>query len=702
MAAPAVPANGSICVVDINDSPERAGLRSSGSSTRADSSSMEVVSVSSHGQSSISKVFSDPSFQYPDTPLGRRVQEMETVMRQQEEQMRSMSNILSCVQRDRQKTVSVLQYNILAAYLGRNTQPWFLYGADVSPAERRSIFAKYYERDDRGAPKNSWPAYVEGILTPAQIEEVKWRDENAFKWSKRREKLVEELRDHDADVISLVELDHPDYFEDALSDDWDMVFHKRPRAVSLDGCGVFWRRSKFDFVAQSGFDFIDGEDQKGRTKKDRSCLMVLLTWRCSRKSPLVVISTHLAKDPDDRSQTALRVRQVTQLMEGLLEFTSLHGAADAPVVLCGDLNAKHFGEIRGIARTVFQITGSQLHKFLWCASDVPTGPTSITESRQCRIDSIQFLTTKMEMLDVRPVPKLPAGQVIPNELHPSDHFPIYARFKMKDSYQQHREVARAWLECVAGREKVHPLTQPELREAFDFFDRDTDNCIHRHNLEEACYDVGSSMNVNIQQVLLDCFPNGEITYDNFIRAYEVRLDSQRVRSITDLQFAFEYFAGGETSVSLQKLEEAFREIAPISFSDAEVKQMIERLNLPAGQEMVDVRAFCEVVCRSNFPKKDRRRQSMTCGQDNMNMGGSKSSNVSRSVTKELGKRLDKAASRLDEFSEQERLVQDSSNRSLVQDSSNRSLRPELGNTNNFELGSMAPPGQVPEPQTQLE
>eukprot|EP00900_Chrysochromulina_parva_P007715 jgi/Chrpa1/16945/Chrysochromulina_OHIO_Genome00020550-RA len=34
----------------------------------------------------------------------------------------------------------VAQYNILAGYLGDNTQPWFLYGLDLSSERREAIF----------------------------------------------------------------------------------------------------------------------------------------------------------------------------------------------------------------------------------------------------------------------------------------------------------------------------------------------------------------------------------------------------------------------------------------------------------------------------------------------------------------------------------------------------------------------------------
>lgn len=45
------------------------------------------------------------------------------------------------------------------------------------------------------------------------------------------------------------------------------------------------------------------------------------------------------------------MRQVTQIMATLTQFTSRYGARESPVILLGDLNARHFGEIRGIART---------------------------------------------------------------------------------------------------------------------------------------------------------------------------------------------------------------------------------------------------------------------------------------------------------------------------------------------------------------
>jgi len=479
----------------------------------------------------------------------------------------------------------------------------------VDKETRERVFTKYNARDDMGKPINGWPAYGEGILTPAEIAEIERRNEY-FKWESRGEKIVAELLKADADVISLVENDKQTYFAERLRRTWDSVFHKRPREASPDGCSIFWRSSKFRLEASYGLDFVDGMCRKGREKRDRSCLMVLLRWIVGGK-PLVIVSTHLAKDPYDPSQTATRVRQVAQIMEGLTEFTLQHRAYEAPVILMGDLNARHFGEIRGIARTVWQVKGSRIHKFLWNASDVPTGPTSITEARQARIDVVQYMSSQLEILEVKDVPKLSPGDVIPNETHPSDHFPVGVTFLLKDDYQINKACARAWLECVAGREKVHPLTDFELRNAFEFFDRDRSDLLDRNDLEEACCELGSTnFDVDVQRGLLECFPDQTITWQNFVRAYEALLTAEKMRCIGDLEYAFKYFARGSGRIQVSTLEKAFREICPISFSDEEVSGMIARLEFMEGddgEDTVDLNKFCKVVANASFPHRDRRK-----------------------------------------------------------------------------------------------
>mmetsp|Transcript_85486 Transcript_85486/g.161075 ORF Transcript_85486/g.161075 Transcript_85486/m.161075 type:complete len:793 (+) Transcript_85486:148-2526(+) len=587
------------------------------------------------------------------------VSQLENTCVSQASMISQMQQLVNQLQKDSLSTVSVLQYNILASYLGKNTQPWFLYGAEIDTEKRKQILRKFNQRDENGVPKYGWPEYAEDFLQPHEIRAIEKLDMH-FNWELRKVRLTKEIKKYDADVVSLVELDQYEYFAHSLGENWDSVFHKRPRDASLDGCGVFWRKSKFWKETSQAWDFVDSCDTKGRERRDRSCLMVLLRWRGSR-APLVVVSTHLARNPEDRAQTAIRVRQVTQLVEWLTEFTNEHHVSDSPVILLGDLNARHFGEIRGIARTVWQIKGDPMHPFLWSASDVPTGPTSVTKARQVRIDIVQYTSSQLEVMDVVPVPKLPPGSVIPNEDHPSDHFPVCAKFVLKTSFEKHKACARDWLECVAGREKLHPLTEQELKQAYEFFDRDRSGVIHRHDLEESCLELNCNMCNDVQRLLLDCFPDNQISYYNFVKAYEVRLNHERLRCIGDLECAFHFFAEDDCGqIRVGNLEAAFREITPIGFTDEEVREMIRRMNLwdhtleaeDLEEVFVDLHKFCEVVCQASFPHKDRRRSvsrpscfgppgSFSRQVSETASKSEASSTRARASTKELVQRLDR-------------------------------------------------------------
>ena len=74
----------------------------------------------------------------------------------------------------------------------------------------------------------------------------------------------------------------------------------------------------------------------GKTEKDRVALYALLRHVTGRR--LIFISTHLARNPEDPSQTKSRAKQTAQLLNGLNDFAIEHRALDAPVIFGGDLN----------------------------------------------------------------------------------------------------------------------------------------------------------------------------------------------------------------------------------------------------------------------------------------------------------------------------------------------------------------------------
>lgn len=546
--------------------------------------------------------------------LEKEVQQLRQHCNRQDTMLDEFHATISQLARDQPLTFTVLQYNILAHYLGDNTQPWLLYGADISDERRKLVHAKFVEKDDTGKYINKWPQYAKGILTDTEIQQVDDTQAHVFDWRVRRRRLLDDITSANCDIVSLEEMDEFEDFEEALSKDYSGIFRKRPRKSSKDGCAVFWRKSKFELAAEEGFDFVDRIDKSGKGLKDRTCILVLLRW-CNEQygrhdSRVLVVCTHLARNPEDQSQTKVRARQAAQLMKHLTDFTVQHHAGDVPVVLTGDLNAQHFGEVRGIARTVFQVCDHPCHQFLFRCADVPTGPTSVTDVRSVRIDAVMFQPSHLKILGVH-VPEL--KHKIPDETHPSDHVPVRVQFEMKADHAKMQACARNWLECVAGQSHLLPLTDKELKGAFLFLDRDCSGGISKANLKESILELemGLSVSPERQEDLLDCFPNLEISYEEFLSAYEVKFNSSRMGNIGDLEKAFEFFDSGKTGqVRPEDVHATFAEIVPIEFTKLEVDSLIAQVF--QGQDGVDIHTFCEAMCKCNFHCSTDERPSTIC------------------------------------------------------------------------------------------
>ncbi|CAE8599296.1 unnamed protein product, partial [Polarella glacialis] len=195
------------------------------------------------------------------------------------------------------------QYNILAGYLGNNTEPWFLYGPEVCKDRRAQIKRLHVERTPDGKLVNAgWPNYVRGILSPAEQVEVEQVHEEHFSWERRKHRIIEVIRGMDADVPSMVELDHyQTFFKPELDNlGYDAVWCKRPRNTSHDGCCIAWRRSAFELVSHTWVEYSDSFEHEGLkvVKKDRVALLALLQ-STHTGDKLCVVSTHLARCPEE-------------------------------------------------------------------------------------------------------------------------------------------------------------------------------------------------------------------------------------------------------------------------------------------------------------------------------------------------------------------------------------------------------------------
>ena len=87
-------------------------------------------------------------------------------------------------------------------------------------------------------------------------------------------------------------------------------------------------------------EYVDKFDPAtGKTYKDRIALLALLRF-VKTEQRVVVVSTHLTRNPEDPKMDALRAKQIGQVLRKITEFTVANKCVDdTPVVLAGDLNA---------------------------------------------------------------------------------------------------------------------------------------------------------------------------------------------------------------------------------------------------------------------------------------------------------------------------------------------------------------------------
>ena len=185
---------------------------------------------------------------------GSIVQSLDETIRILQETVKHQQAQISAIWASQSVVFTVVQYNILASYLGDNKQPWFMYGLPegAMPESRRAaIMSKFYERGPDGKYCNiGWPNYVEGLLTEEEKEQIVSVHEKFFAWEARGERLFETVIRTNADLISLVELDLYESFWKPRMEaaGYSSAYRKRPRAASADGCGIFWRSNLFTLL----------------------------------------------------------------------------------------------------------------------------------------------------------------------------------------------------------------------------------------------------------------------------------------------------------------------------------------------------------------------------------------------------------------------------------------------------------------------
>jgi CCR4-NOT transcription complex subunit 6 len=163
----------------------------------------------------------------------------------------------------------------------------------------------------------------------------------ALEWAHRREIILGELRERNADIICLQEIDQEsfnDYFRGALAhQDYKGVFWPKSRARTMaekeaklvDGCATFYKNSKYILLDKQLIDFantaINRPDMKGEhdifnrvMPRDDIAVITFLENRATG-SRLIVVNAHVFWNP---AFTDVKLVQVAILMEQITKFAN--------------------------------------------------------------------------------------------------------------------------------------------------------------------------------------------------------------------------------------------------------------------------------------------------------------------------------------------------------------------------------------------
>ena len=145
-------------------------------------------------------------------PVDSRLAALEARFDQQQKRLVHAEGRVADLERVAPKEFEVIHFNVLADQAGTNRQPWFCYGADITPQEREDLHTNFYASGDdfKRMRDKGWPRWAEGVLSSERIAAVERYDEEIFRWELRSERLFQQCikhqvgcRERSPDVITL-------------------------------------------------------------------------------------------------------------------------------------------------------------------------------------------------------------------------------------------------------------------------------------------------------------------------------------------------------------------------------------------------------------------------------------------------------------------------------------------------------------------
>ncbi|KAM8831494.1 protein angel homolog 2 isoform 2-T2 [Spinachia spinachia] len=220
-------------------------------------------------------------------------------------------------------------------------------------------------------------------------------------WDQRLPNLLGEMRQHDADILCLQEVQEDHYerqIKPALQALGYQCEYKKRTGNKPDGCAVIFKTSRLSLLSSNPVEFL----RPGDALLDRDNVGLVLLLRptgaeqrgADPSAFLCVANTHLLYNPN---RGDIKLAQLAILLAEIGRLSRLPDGSANPVVLCGDFNSTPRSPLYG-----FLTTGRLDYRGLQSSmvsgqKDTPTGQRvlqsplwshSLGINRQCRYEDV--------------------------------------------------------------------------------------------------------------------------------------------------------------------------------------------------------------------------------------------------------------------------------------------------------------------------